>query len=259
MDDKILYIWHAGDDNDEEGIFLNWYTNQPMSYLPFGDGRPYSSAPTYNYLTTWRKVTRHNDTNFEINGEAKIYDVGDHVKAIAICTIQSRSLKFYIRGLCSDFSFDREYVFTVEEDGLEVYKGIKTSMIAFNRTTKLWHLYKPRDNSSLVTSAASLDSLMIGLHTFNFEQAQEEKCYQDKKLQRVKLTTCTAGFFTCKSGDCIPMHKRCDQTTNCPDESDESECKLMVMKNYNKNIPPFTIDAMNDEIIPGRFSSHLSF
>ena len=45
------------------------------------------------------------------------------------------------------------------------------------------------------------------------------------------------------------MSKRCDQSAHCQDESDEKDCKLVVMKkNYNKNIAPFTVDPDNDNI-----------
>ena len=46
------------------------------------------------------------------------------------------------------------------------------------------------------------------------------------------------------------MDKRCDQSANCPDDSDEINCKLIIMKNYNKNIAPFTINPLNDEPEP---------
>ena len=41
-----VYVWIAGDDNDYEGRFLNWYTNQPMPYLPWAENRPYKASTT---------------------------------------------------------------------------------------------------------------------------------------------------------------------------------------------------------------------
>ena len=33
---------------------------------------------------------------------------------------------------------------------------------------------------------------------------------------------------------------RCDQTSNCFDESDEDDCKMIFQKeNYKKTVPPF--------------------
>ena len=44
------------------------------------------------------------------------------------------------------------------------------------------------------------------------------------------------------------MDKRYDQTTHCQDKSDENNCKLVIMENYNKNLAPFTVNHSNDEI-----------
>ena len=44
------------------------------------------------------------------------------------------------------------------------------------------------------------------------------------------------------------MEKRCDQTSHCQDESDEKDCNLIMMKNYNKNIAPFSVDKTTEEV-----------
>ena len=39
---------------------------------------------------------------------------------------------------------------------------------------------------------------------------------------------------------------RCDQIIHCRDESDEKECRVVVLKEgYNKNIPPATQERTN--------------
>ena len=42
--------------------------------------------------------------------------------------------------------------------------------------------------------------------------------------------------FTCDSGLCVPMEKRCDQNLDCGDASDETECRLVHVnsKQYQK-------------------------
>ena len=45
------------------------------------------------------------------------------------------------------------------------------------------------------------------------------------------------------------MDKRCDQTAQCEDGSDEKNCKLILMEeNYNKNTAPFSVDPINEQI-----------
>ena len=47
------------------------------------------------------------------------------------------------------------------------------------------------------------------------------------------------------------MEERCDQVTQCRDESDEDNCKLIVFKdNYNNKVPPFTVNPGNKSLVP---------
>ena len=55
------------------------------------------------------------------------------------------------------------------------------------------------------------------------------------------LTKCHNGNFTCNDGQCIDREKRCDNVLDCRDESDEEECKILVLKKtYNKFSAPTT-------------------
>ena len=51
----------------------------------------------------------------------------------------------------------------------------------------------------------------------------------------IKFTTCKSGDFTCNDGQCIDIEKRCAQTFNCNDRSDEENCKMLeIDDNYSK-------------------------
>ena len=55
----------------------------------------------------------------------------------------------------------------------------------------------------------------------------------------MKLTGCNYKQFTCDDGQCVKMEERCNQMTNCRDESDEFNCKVLVLKRgYNQRVPP---------------------
>jgi hypothetical protein len=48
------------------------------------------------------------------------------------------------------------------------------------------------------------------------------------------------------------MSERCDQVPDCRDESDEDDCKIIVLKpSYNKRVPPITtVSETNKTIVP---------
>ena len=55
----------------------------------------------------------------------------------------------------------------------------------------------------------------------------------------LKMSACTEGDFTCNDGQCVSLDQRCDQRSDCRDESDERNCNILVLKDgYNKRIPP---------------------
>ena len=106
-----------------------------------------------------------------------------------------------------------------------------------------------KDNTSLATSQSSDDSMLIGTHVFDFTGVKKDSC--TAKLVKIKLTSCGEGKFTCNDGQCVRMDERCNQISNCRDESDEDNCKMLLMKeNYNKKIAPFGFDYDEQKIIP---------
>ena len=54
------------------------------------------------------------------------------------------------------------------------------------------------------------------------------------------MSRCLFGHeFTCDSGNCIEIDKRCDQIKDCEDRSDEENCNFVrLSKTYSKVIPP---------------------
>ena len=44
--------------------------------------------------------------------------------------------------------------------------------------------------------------------------------------------TGTEGQFCCRNGQCLPSERRCDNSIDCVDQSDEDNCQLVQFPNF---------------------------
>jgi hypothetical protein len=129
--------------------------------------------------------------------------------------------------------------------------GAISTQIRYNDTTEQWILTDAVSSVTAVSKASKL-SFVLGKHTWTVTN-DVFGCSEGRPYTiQLKLTGCSEGQFTCSDGQCINIAKRCDQTPNCRDESDEKGCKLIELKeSYNKLIPPIsTVSPANDTILP---------
>ena len=62
------------------------------------------------------------------------------------------------------------------------------------------------------------------------------------------MSGCSEGEFTCDEGQCVNMDQRCDEVSDCRDQSDESNCKKVHLKgSYRKSTPPVKVYEVNGE------------
>jgi len=244
--------WVGLDDYEQEGIFQNWYTDELVEYTPWADARPYVGGTRYNCMML--------QLHLEDSGTPtpRLYDVTVNDEECAVgfcnlCEIPAPVRTMVVRGLCELSMFDKVYNYVINEDGQSMYIGSRTSVLYYDKEKLQWVWYDRKSSKSVATSISSEASLLMGVHTVDFSGVIDDKCYTGgpNKEKKIKLTTCSYGEFTCNDGQCIDIEQRCDQTSNCLDESDEDECKMIFMKdNYNKKIAPFIFDKINNRNIP---------
>ena len=88
---------------------------------------------------------------------------------------------------------------------------------------------------------ASTMSYALGRNNWTIS-GDNQKCSEGKDYTiALKLSVCKEDEFTCNDGHCVKMEERCNQMSNCKDDSDEVGCKILVLKeSYNKRVPPVT-------------------
>ena len=117
-------------------------------------------------------------------------------------------------------------------------QGLGRSSITYDTNKKVWKLEVAYSNLN-VTSTAPHSSFTLGKH--NWTIAGDEDCLisGNEQVKELKMSGCQDGEFTCNSGQCVSMSKRCNQLPDCRDKSDEKNCDVLVLEEgYNMKVPP---------------------
>ena len=244
-----LSVWIGNSDEEEEGIWKGIYEGDLVTYTPWKEGRPYPGGIAYNCMRTEVESKRAANRYGEIN-VAEVMDDDCNVGKCLVCEIEKPTLKMHVRGLCSSSFYDKVYLYNIDSNGKVLFVGKYNSVIYYDNDDNQWVWYDRKFNSSKATSNAPEESILLGAHAFDFTKVLDSKC-PGLKLKKLKFTTCRSGQFTCNDGQCIDIEKRCDQTYNCKDRSDEENCKMLeIDENYSKKIAPFLYDSGKNEISP---------
>ena len=150
--------------------------------------------------------------------------------SLELCTICSfvRIPVFTLKGICSQHSqLDHSYYFkTNQTHQISGYDGYKTSNMTLQNHT--WNLHDAG------VAATTSSDYPIGRKRWNYiDRACGMKAEQETSLT---LSKCNFGKeFTCDSGQCVNMTKRCNKIKDCKDGSDEESCNLVnIPKSYDK-------------------------
>ena len=248
--------WLGFKDDNQEGFFVNVYSNRTPDFQPWEENRPMFDGRSYNCLLMSLTSVFSNEAPLNVK-KAVIRDDDCKHERCTLCEIPRAARRLQIRGLCKKSIFDTSYIYTVSDDGKPMYVGKSSSAIWFNSEKQHWIWVDRKDENVVAISDSGLDQFFLGMNAVKFNSSSD-LCVQGKSTKKIeiKLTACLMGDqFTCDNGQCISMDKRCDQTINCVDGSDESNCKMLKMNNnYNSRIPPFIFDSKNDRTIPTEVS-----
>ena len=116
--------------------------------------------------------------------------------------------------------------------------GKQSARIEYDSSLSEWVYSDPRLNVTARTRASQI-SYALGKHNWTIS-GDTYKCSKGKDYTfEMKLTGCKETQFTCDDGQCVKMEERCNQMPDCEDDSDEMDCRILVLKKgYNKRVPP---------------------
>ena len=118
-----------------------------------------------------------------------------------------------------------------------IFRGIKQTTIWFDPAQKTWILTNAWTKTKGISNAQKV-SYAMGRQSW--EITGDRHCNEGRPYTALlKLTACKDSEFTCYDGICVPMENRCDQTSDCSDNSDEEDCQMLhLTTSYKKTIPP---------------------
>ena len=109
-----------------------------------------------------------------------------------------------LRGLCPDSNIDRFYIpKNKKRSGAVQIIGLDTTIIEYDKKTKLWKTMEFSQNTSALIKAP-LTSFALGSQKWSIVNDNEECSDNGDPYEKVlKLTGCREGQFTCNDGQCI--------------------------------------------------------
>ena len=158
-----------------------------------------------------------------------------------ICEIRKQPV-FSWKGSCDTSSIDWNFYPHIDSTHqIRLYEGYRYANITFDEHSKKWN----------ISGAPSRIQTFIAEFTPNQFTTkhpvgrkhwliQDSICRTSSPKHSITFSVCDAPLqFTCDSGACISIDKRCNEQIDCSDGSDEENCSLIsIPSSYNKAKSP---------------------
>ena len=136
---------------------------------------------------------------------------------------------------------ERSFYMSIDDSNLLIgYEGISRQSKISLEQERFWHLNSTRVYEDDVWMKT--DAQIIGRRNWTFSD--------EKGSEQMVFSTCTFGDeYTCNSGHCVDMSKRCDHNLDCSDRSDEFSCSNAVIPlSYIKQDAPSVLVGKRREL-----------
>ena len=117
---------------------------------------------------------------------------------------------------------------------------MQQSHIYFNATSKKWTLRSLANPDKFIETVSDLPN-KIPVGSYKWQTGSVNSlCYKHKGyVSEMTFSKCFPNKYTCNSGHCIELHKKCNTAIDCKDKSDEHYCNFLRFGgNYEKGQLP---------------------
>ncbi|XP_069953925.1 uncharacterized protein, partial [Cherax quadricarinatus] len=241
------YMWLGANDNKIENKWVYWGSGEPIPKQGVWRGKGPNGGTVENCLVMLYGY---------FQGEWSDIACLETYAFCAVCEMENNQV-MYLKGpaVCKDSPFDIQYVSGNERGGRISLKGFYHSDIFWDVENSTWVLQSLKVKGAV----AWWTPMHSGLYPFgtNTWRLGADVCnIQAGHTVNLTLSVCGSGMFTCSSGTCISLYKRCDLNVDCPDQSDEAECSLVdIPSGYSITLPPPPIDQQN--VLPIYFTINI--
>ena len=199
------------------------------------------AIPNYGDNIEWSYI--------QSNGRWKYSSEKDSIELCTLCLLPRVPI-FTLKGICKQSGIYFNYYLKInEKNEIGYYEAYKTSLPTENirLVNKTWQSVGNRFSISL-DSVATKTQYPIGRVMWNIS---DSNCGLNER-KFLSFSHCEFGQeFTCRSGNCISIEKRCNNVKECEDNSDEIDCLTIdVPSTYRKVEPPRTHDMSPEQYFP---------
>ena len=161
-----------------------------------------------------------------------------------ICAIDNTPI-FTLKGHCTLSAIDNNYYLSLDgKHQIQYFEGYRDTILSKSNENEIWRFMERGEISTKYTT-----KLVTGNSSENYPIGRkiwmmtDPRCTYQSSTNILTLSMCIFGTeFTCDSGKCIDLWRRCDEIEDCDDKSDEINCRLIDMpESYVKtSYPPPT-------------------
>ena len=201
------------------------------------------SQPTFTNLGNKANSNYYSniDCSYAVDGGKWDFTTEASCVNLELCTICKviGNPVFTVNGFCYQNVFDFNYYFaTDEKNAISYYEGYKsTNIVKLNNSWNFVSKHGVVANARILYNFETDYSFPVGRKEWSMYDPKCKVIKEQKEL--ISISKCRFGEqFTCNSGNCIDLEKRCNQVIDCSDASDEDGCKLILVPNNYRNVQP---------------------